>query len=91
MDWREPEEPPFSDEAQLIIDQAITLAMDMPDKLGNLMRPTAVRFSHTNRSAMRRRSGFATAPVAKKVAPAMTLVERDVILASTQDKVVKAA
>ncbi|MDE1225061.1 hypothetical protein MCT03_12450 [Vibrio aestuarianus] len=40
------------------------------------MRPTAVRCSHTNRSAMRRRSGFAAAPVAKKVAPAMTLVEK---------------
>lgn len=30
------------------------------------MRPTTVRFSNTNRSAMRRRSGFAVAPVAKK-------------------------
>ncbi len=55
------------------------------------MRPTAVRFSHTNRSAARRRSGFATAPTAKKNAPAMTLVEKNALMASDAAKVVKAA
>ncbi|MCW8333562.1 hypothetical protein J4N42_00135 [Vibrio sp. SCSIO 43135] len=55
------------------------------------MRPTAVRFSHTNRSAMRRRSGFVTAPVAKKIAPAMTLVEKTALMAEAPAKVVKAA
>ncbi|WP_172953574.1 hypothetical protein [Vibrio salilacus] len=84
-------EPNFSDEDQLIVNQVITLAMDMPDKLGNLMRPTTVRFSHTNRSAMRRRSGFVSAPMAKKPAPAMTLVERTAVMASAPAKVVQAA
>ncbi|WP_167522347.1 hypothetical protein [Vibrio atypicus] len=55
------------------------------------MRPTTVRFSHTNRSAMRRRSGFAAAPTAKKVAPAMTLVEKTVLMTSAPAKIVKAA
>ncbi|AEH31759.1 hypothetical protein DEB41_00775 [Vibrio anguillarum] len=55
------------------------------------MRPTAVRFSHTNRSAMRRRSGFAAAPTAKKVAPAMTLVEKNALTASSTTNVVQAA
>ncbi|QDC91781.1 hypothetical protein FIU11_03035 [Vibrio furnissii] len=55
------------------------------------MRPTAVRFSHTNRSAMRRRSGFAAAPVAKKIAPAPTLVEKNAVSASPETKVVQAA
>ncbi|EGA71010.1 hypothetical protein VISI1226_17170 [Vibrio sinaloensis DSM 21326] len=55
------------------------------------MRPTAVRFSHTNRSAMRRRSGFVAAPTAKKTTPAMTLVEKTAIMASAPAKIVKAA
>ncbi|MCG3723655.1 hypothetical protein [Vibrio cincinnatiensis] len=55
------------------------------------MRPTTVRFSHTNRSAMRRRSGFATAPIAKKIASASTLVEKNALIASPETKVVKAA
>ncbi|MEH0743334.1 hypothetical protein H4F05_17745 [Vibrio cholerae] len=55
------------------------------------MRPAAVRFSHTNRSAMRRRSGFASAPTAKKVNPAMTLVEQTTLLMSVPSKAVKAA
>ncbi|WP_260261637.1 hypothetical protein [Vibrio intestinalis] len=55
------------------------------------MRPTAVRFSHTNRSAMRRRSGFAAAPVAKKIAPSMTLVEKEAILVTNPTKQIKAA
>ena len=55
------------------------------------MRPTTVRFSHTNRSAMRRRSGFVSAPVAKKLAPAMTLVEKTAVMATTPAKVIKAA
>ena len=55
------------------------------------MRPTTVRISHTNRSAMRRRSGFVTAPAAKKPSPAMTLVEQNAIMASTPTKIVKAA
>ncbi|MDN3615598.1 hypothetical protein ACFFUS_06165 [Vibrio gallaecicus] len=55
------------------------------------MRPTAVRSSHTNRSAMRRRSGFVTAPTAKKMAPAMTLVEKAALLAPASVKVTQAA
>ncbi len=55
------------------------------------MRPTTVRFSHTNRSAMRRRSGFAAAPVAKKIAPAKTIVETNALTASPETKVVQAA
>ncbi|WP_175443251.1 hypothetical protein [Vibrio sonorensis] len=55
------------------------------------MRPTAVRFSHTNRSAARRRSGFVTTPSTKKVAPAMTLVERNARSAASVNHVVKAA
>ncbi|WP_086027082.1 hypothetical protein [Vibrio ichthyoenteri] len=55
------------------------------------MRPTTVRFSHTNRSAMRRRSGFAAAPVAKKLSPSMTLVEKNTILAPTPTEHIKAA
>ncbi len=55
------------------------------------MRPTTVRFSHTNRSAMRRRSGFATAPVARKLAPAKTLVETNALTASPEAKVEQAA
>ncbi|WP_299687613.1 hypothetical protein [uncultured Vibrio sp.] len=55
------------------------------------MRPTTVRFSHTNRSATRRRSGFAAAPMAKKPAPAITFVEKTALLASTTAKVIKAA
>lgn len=54
------------------------------------MRPTPVRFAHTSRSA-RRRSGFTTAPVAKNVTPAMTLVEKTALLMSAQPKVIKAA
>ncbi|MEF1288240.1 hypothetical protein [Vibrio sp. M260118] len=55
------------------------------------MRPTTVRFSHTNRSAMRRRSGFVSTPVAKRSAPAMTLVEKTALMAVTTAKVTKAA
>ncbi|WP_197465784.1 hypothetical protein [Vibrio sp. HI00D65] len=55
------------------------------------MRPTAVRFSHTNRSAMRRRSGFVATPTAKKLAPTMTLVEKTALLAPTTTKEIKAA
>lgn len=55
------------------------------------MRPTTVRFSNTNRSAMRRRSGFAVASVAKKTATAPTLVERNALTASPETKVVQAA
>ncbi|WP_171052228.1 hypothetical protein [Vibrio sp. Hep-1b-8] len=55
------------------------------------MRPTTVRFSHTNTSAMRRRSGFATAPMAKQVATTMTLVEKTALMAAASPKVVKAA
>ncbi|MGC9423106.1 MULTISPECIES: hypothetical protein [Vibrio] len=54
------------------------------------MRPTTVRFSHTNRSAMRRRSGFTTALIAKKIATT-TLVEKNAFIASPETKVVKAA
>ena len=55
------------------------------------MRPTAVRFSHTNRSAMRRRSGFVAVLTAKKLAPTMTLVQKTALLAPTATKVIKAA
>ncbi|MCL9776980.1 MULTISPECIES: hypothetical protein [Vibrio] len=55
------------------------------------MRPTPVRFSHSNRGASRRRSGFAPAFVAKQAAPSMTLVEKSALLAPTPTKVVKAA
>ncbi|MDV5045455.1 hypothetical protein [Vibrio diabolicus] len=56
------------------------------------MRPTTVRFAHTNTSAMRRRSGFTTAPPkAKQVAPAMTLVEKTAMMSSVPAKVIKAA
>ncbi|ULF84112.1 hypothetical protein [Vibrio alginolyticus] len=60
-------------------------------QLGKLMRPTTVRFAHTNTSAMRRRSGFTTAPKAKQVAPAMTLVEKTAMMSSVPAKVIKAA
>jgi hypothetical protein len=40
---------------------------------------------------MRRRSGFAAAPMAKKLAPTMTLVEKTALLAPTATKVIKAA
>ncbi|WP_162674702.1 hypothetical protein [Vibrio variabilis] len=78
----------------LIGDQAMYLATELPDLLGyNNMRPTPVRFSYSaNRSAlMRRRSGFVAAPVAKKVAPSMTLVEQGVRMTSTPTSVIKAA
>lgn len=39
------------------------------------MRSTTVRFSHTNRSAIRRRSGFAATFRRKQTAPLITLVE----------------
>ncbi|NAW54508.1 hypothetical protein CAG67_11280 [Vibrio sp. V41_P2S12T139] len=55
------------------------------------MRPTTVRFAHTNTSAMRRSSGFTTAPKAKQVAPAMTLVEKTAMMSSVPAKVIKAA
>ncbi|GAB2640516.1 hypothetical protein [Vibrio panuliri] len=55
------------------------------------MRPTTVRFSHTNRSAMRRRSGFTKAYVAPKLTPAMTLVEKKTILVTTPSEEIKAA
>lgn len=55
------------------------------------MRPTTVRFASTNRGAARRRSGFVTAPVAKKTTPAMTLVEKTALMASAQPKAIKAA
>ncbi|PCD86016.1 hypothetical protein COR52_23730 [Vibrio mediterranei] len=55
------------------------------------MRPTPVRFSYSNRGASRRRSGFVSAPVAKKVAPSMTLVEQSVRMAPAPTRVVKAA
>ncbi|WP_407531654.1 hypothetical protein [Vibrio parahaemolyticus] len=55
------------------------------------MRPTTVRFAHTNTSATRRRSGFTTASKAKQVAPAMTLVEKTAIVSSVTTKVIKAA
>ncbi|USD62252.1 hypothetical protein J4N45_18490 [Vibrio sp. SCSIO 43140] len=78
----------------LISSQANYLATELPDLLGyQNMRPTPVRFSHSvHRSAsMRRRSGFVSAPVAKKVAPSMTLVEQGVRMTSTPTRVVKAA
>jgi hypothetical protein len=40
---------------------------------------------------MRRRSGFVAAPMAKKLAPTMTLVEKTTLLAPTPTKVIKAA
>ncbi len=55
------------------------------------MRPTAVRFAHTNSSAMRRRSGFATAFKAKQVAPAMTMVEKNAVTSKAPSRVIKAA
>ncbi|BDR14965.1 hypothetical protein [Vibrio sp. STUT-A11] len=55
------------------------------------MRPTTVRFAHTNSSAMRRRSGFAAAPQAHQVAPAKTLVEKKAVTSKTPSKVNKAA
>ena len=55
------------------------------------MRPTTVRFSHTNSSATRRRSGFVTAPVAKKIASGKTLVEKNALTASPETKVDQAA
>ncbi len=55
------------------------------------MRPTTVRFAHTNSSAMRRRSGFAAALTAKKVAPAMTMVEKNAVTSKAPSKVIKAA
>ncbi|MGL6262218.1 hypothetical protein [Vibrio sp. WXL103] len=55
------------------------------------MRPTTVRSSHSYRSAARRRSGFTSAPVAKKTAPSMSLVEQQARLAPTSAKQVKAA
>ncbi|MFB9137426.1 hypothetical protein M1D72_21525 [Vibrio sp. AK197] len=55
------------------------------------MRPTSVRFSNTNRSAMRRRSGFAASPVANKSATHATLAEQKAIEAATPKKVVQAA
>ncbi len=55
------------------------------------MRPTTVRFAHTNSSAMRRRSGFAAAPKASQVAPAMTLVEKKAVTSKAPSKVIKAA
>ncbi|WP_428771922.1 hypothetical protein [Vibrio sp.] len=55
------------------------------------MRPTAVRFSHTNTSAMRRRSGFVTAPNAKNAAPAMTLAEKNARMQASSSKASQAA
>ncbi|WP_295903279.1 hypothetical protein [uncultured Vibrio sp.] len=55
------------------------------------MRPTPVRFAHSNRSASRRRSGFATAPTAKPAAPAMTLAEKTARTVSAPTNEVKAA
>ena len=54
------------------------------------MRPTTVRFAHTNRSATRRRSGFATAPKTNKVTPSVTLVEK-VVTPPLTKSVTKAA
>ena len=65
--------------------------MELPDLLGKTMRPTPVRFSYSNRGASRRRSGFVSAPVAKKVVPSMTLVEQSVRMAPAPTRVVKAA
>ncbi len=55
------------------------------------MRPMTVRFSHSNRGASRRRSGFATAPVKKQMAPSMTLVEKAALSKPSSSEVVKAA
>ncbi|CAH0524255.1 hypothetical protein [Vibrio hippocampi] len=55
------------------------------------MRPTTVRFSHTNRSAMRRRSGFAAAFVAKKTATPISLVEKEAALAPVTTQIVRVA
>lgn len=55
------------------------------------MRPTPVRFSHSNRGASRRRCSFVAVPSAKKVAPAMTLVEKTALHASTSVKIIQAA
>ncbi|WP_167515592.1 hypothetical protein [Vibrio taketomensis] len=55
------------------------------------MRPTTVRFSHTNRSAMRRRSGFTKAFVAPKLAPTISLVEKNTILVTAPTEEIKAA
>ncbi len=55
------------------------------------MRPTTVRFAHTNSSAMRRRSGFTAALKAKQVAPAMTMVEKNAVTPKALSKVIKAA
>lgn len=55
------------------------------------MRPTTVRFSHTNRSATRRRSGFTTARTAPKLAPTITLVEKNTLLVATPREEIKAA
>jgi hypothetical protein len=55
------------------------------------MRPTPVRFAHSNRSASRRRSGFATAATAKPVVTAMTLAEKTARTVSDPTNEVKAA
>ena len=55
------------------------------------MRPTSVRFAHTNRSATRRRSGFAAAAKAKQVAPTITLVEKNALVQNLSNKVTQAA
>ncbi|GAL16167.1 hypothetical protein JCM19233_7189 [Vibrio astriarenae] len=55
------------------------------------MRPATVRFSHTNRSATRRRCGFVSAPMAKKAAPKMTLVEQKALQTPASSNVVRAA
>lgn len=65
--------------------------MELPDLLGNIMRPTTVRFSHTNRSAMRRRNGFASAFVAKKTTTPITLVEKEVTTESLSTQAVRVA
>ncbi|WP_167325140.1 hypothetical protein [Vibrio sagamiensis] len=55
------------------------------------MRPTSVRFAHTNRSATRRRSGFTVAAKVKQVAPTITLVEKNTLVPSLSHKVTQAA
>ncbi|CAM3135439.1 hypothetical protein QTO01_13585 [Vibrio mytili] len=56
------------------------------------MRPTTVRFAHTNSSAMRRRSGFTQAPKAQqRSTPAMTLVDKLAMTSKASTKVIKAA
>ncbi|MGC9403926.1 hypothetical protein [Vibrio genomosp. F10] len=55
------------------------------------MRPTPVRFAHSNRSASRRRSGFATAPTARQATPVMTLAEKTARTVSDPTKETKAA